>query len=96
MDVIQIKTLTGKTINYPITNDIITCKMIKTYIENVEEIPIEIQRIVQSCKKLEDDAIVESLVLYLVLDLRGGMFHETSGRADNQNLFSPCSSSYKN
>ena len=94
MDSIKIITITGKTINYPITTDIVTCKMIKTYIESVENIPIDIQKIVQSCKKLEDDAIVESLILYLVLDLRGGMFHETSGRADNQNLFSPCTVTY--
>jgi len=86
---IHIITITGKTIVYTVTevSSVITCLMIKQIINEQEHIPINIMKLVVGGKKIEDGDIIELqptiTILHLLLNLRGGMFHESSGRNDN-------------
>ena len=85
MYTISIKTLTGKNIKYTSVSNIITCKNIKTFLEETEMIESSVQRLVLNGKKLEDDDTIDisnTITIYLILTLRGGMLHPTSGRTD--------------
>ena len=87
---IHVKTITGKKIKI-LPQDIhtrnktnISCIDIKNYIERIEMIPSEIQKIVYRSTTLADNDIIDIIdnitILYLIVNIRGGMFHETSGR----------------
>ena len=87
---IHVKTFTGKTIKI-LPQDIhtrnktnISCIDIKNYIERIEMIPSNIQKIVHNSITLADNDMIDIIdditILYLIVNIRGGMFHETSGR----------------
>jgi len=82
---LYVKTLTGKTITLDVEpND--TVKILKAKVQDKEGIPPEQQRIIWGGVQLEEDKTLNSYkiqkesVLHLVLRLRGGMLHRTSGR----------------
>lgn len=92
-----VKTLTGKTLRVPVEDvHTTTIEDLKAIIFNMEETPCDQQRLIYSGKQLEDgctladagitDIVNKEVVLHLVLRLRGGMFHDSSGRCDYNQL----------
>jgi hypothetical protein len=89
---ISVKTLTGKTIPiklYPT----MTIRDLKIYLAINNIAPIDQQRLIYSGMQLEDERtlsdynIKDAAVIHIVLRLRGGMYHETSGKnGDFKNL----------
>lgn len=81
-----VKTLTGKTLTI-YTESSTTVAEFKEAIERKEGIPVDQQRIIWAGKQLVDGDTMRSLeitrnsTLHLVLRLRGGMYHNSSGRA---------------
>jgi len=88
---IQIKTMTG--LLHSITvHPSMTVMELKKQIEKIEKYTPDQQRIVYSGKQLSDDKYLKDYpiqpdaTLHLIIRLRGGMFHESSGRKDMELL----------
>jgi Ubiquitin family len=84
---LYVGTLTGKQFVI-FVNSSDTIDMVKMRVREIEGIPIDQQRLIWIGKQLEDDRtlasynIQENAILKLVLRLRGGMHHHSSGRSD--------------
>lgn len=83
---LYVKTLTGTTINLAVSEDG-TVLDVQRYIEGDQKIPIDQQylifhgtRLVGS-RRLSSYGISHASTLHLVMRLRGGMMHDTSGRS---------------
>ena len=82
---IFVKDLDGTTLTFNVTSAT-TTEELKSLIFDKKNYPIIQQRIVYSGKELidgqtlEDKNISNQSTLHMVIRLRGGMFHESSGR----------------
>jgi sensor domain CHASE-containing protein len=88
---IQVKTMTG--LLHSITvKPTMTVMELKHLIEKVEHYGPDQQRIVYSGKQLSDEkqlkdySIQADVTIHLIIRLRGGMYHESSGRKDMEVL----------
>jgi hypothetical protein len=65
---------------------------LKHLIEKIEHYTPDQQRIVYSGKQLSDEKQIKDypiqpgVMIHLIIRLRGGMYHETSSRKDNESL----------
>lgn len=86
---LSVKTLTGKTVYINCDIDTNTVADFKCMVQYTEGVPPDQQRIIFAGRQLEDNKLLSDYMisnndtLYLVLRLRGGMYHEVSGRDGN-------------
>ena len=84
---IKIRSLTGKETSVNVHHKMIVSEL-KNMIEKIDQTPFDQQRLVYNGKQLEDDRTLDyygikpDTVVHIILRIRGGMFHETSGRKD--------------
>eukprot|EP00040_Diaphanoeca_grandis_P037251 m.241668 g.241668 ORF g.241668 m.241668 type:complete len:475 (+) comp33779_c8_seq1:58-1482(+) len=82
---VTVKTLTGATIELTDLTPTVSVEDIKTRIQDSQGVPPDQQRLIFAGKQLEDGrtcsdyGIEADVLLHLVLRLRGGMFHISSG-----------------
>ena len=94
-EVIIVASLTGSRICYPILPNT-TVLHIKELIRDKQELVIDQQRLIFAGKALEDDKLLTDYkidhgsTIHLVLRLRGGMYHETSGKNGNFEPLQEC------
>lgn len=85
---LTVKTLAGKSISFPFGVGDCTVADIKEKIERKEGTPPSMQRLIWNNRALADKKTLREYgvppvaTFYMVLALRGGMFHQTSGRLD--------------
>ena len=85
---LSVKTLTGKTIRLKYTNELQIIEL-KYLIFNKVGMPVDQQRLISKAIQLKDDDTLSEYkikngdAIHLVSRLRGGMFHETSGKNGN-------------
>ena len=88
---IQVKTMTGLLHNITVFPSM-TVLELKCIIEKIENYTPDQQRIVYCGKQLSDEkqikdySIQPDVTIHLIIRLRGGMYHETSSRKDNELL----------
>jgi hypothetical protein len=92
---IFVSTLTHKTIYLEVSYEH-TIEDLKFMIKQSESIPVPQQRLIYAGKQLEDDKTLADYRIHkesnltLVLRLRGGMLHMTSGKAGNYKELKSC------
>jgi ubiquitin len=96
-----VKTLTGGTIQL-LVNSAMELANVKELIQEKDGIPPDQQRLIFAGKLLEDGRtladynVPNDATMHLVLRLRGGMYHFTSGRQDFKSLPSGCANAIRN
>lgn len=92
---IYAKTLTGKTLAIETVSDL-TIKELKYLIQDKEGCPPDMQRLVFAGRQLEDSQtladtnIMNDSTIHVILRLRGGMYHETSGKNGDYKPLKDC------
>ncbi len=83
---VTIKSLTGKCLSFEVTNNMTVYELKSLIFHSKERIPVSECKIIYSGIQLENEKALEfynitpHAVLHLILSLRGGMFHESSGK----------------
>ncbi|AYV80472.1 MAG: ubiquitin family protein [Harvfovirus sp.] len=93
---IYVRTLTGKTVHLSQVPSTVNFFQLKRLIRRSEGIPPTMQRLIFEGTQLMDDKTIgdynikTNATLHLILRLRGGMYHETSGRNGNFQPLKKC------